>query len=181
MKRARSVLLVIVLLGILFGALQIYLHQFSSSPQGVVEDFFDAYNHSDVNGMAACMEPGTESLVSGSVDLVGSVLGAMTGVDLDLNALVDLLPALSDTEFDSTPHIEIENVQVIAYTPSSTFPPDVTEALVNAMPALVNLLAEDATVAFQLAGEDVSTTVEVIRYGSDGWRIPMDSDLFLDH
>ena len=105
----------------------------------------------------------------------------MTGVDLDLNALVDLLPAFSDTEFDSTPRIEIENVQVIAYTPSSTFPPDVTEALVNAMPALVNLLAEDATVAFQFAGEDVSTTVEVIRYGSDGWRIPMDSDLFLDH
>ena len=64
MKRARPVLLVIVLLCILFGALQIYLHQFSSSPQGVVEDFFDAYNHSDVNGMAACMEPGAEDLVS---------------------------------------------------------------------------------------------------------------------
>ena len=175
MRWAKKGMLAVVLLGALVVGLQVYLHQFTSSPEGIVEDFFDSYNHADINGMVACMEPGTEQIVSGGVDLAGSVIGAITGIDLDLGAFVDIMPAFEDEFFDYAEEITIENVQVVSYTPA--FEPELTETLVEFMPALVNVLAEDAVVSFQIAGTEESIQVEVVHYGTDGWRIPLDAEL----
>ena len=169
MRWAKKGMLAVVLLGALVVGLQVYLHQFTSSPEGIVEDFFDSYNHADINGMVACMEPGTEQIVSGGVDLAGSVIGAITGIDLDLGAFVDIMPAFEDEVFDYAEEITIENVQVVSYTPA--FEPELTETLVN-------VLAEDAVVSFQIAGTEESIQVEVVHYGTDGWRIPLDAELF---
>ena len=157
MRWAKKGMLAVVLLGALVVGLQVYLHQFTSSPEGIVEDFFDSYNHADINGMVACMEPGTEQIVSGGVDLAGSVIGAITGIDLDLGAFVDIMPAFEDEVFDYAEEITIENVQVVSYTPA--FEPELTESLVEFMPALVNVLAEGAVVSFEIAGTEESIQV----------------------
>ena len=85
------------------------------------------------------------------------------------------MPAFEDEVFDYAEEITIENVQVVSYTPA--FEPELTETLVEFMPALVNVLAEDAVVSFQIAGTEESIQVEVGHYGTDGWRIPLDAEL----
>lgn len=171
MKRCAAIF---ILIGILFIGVKIYLTQFASSPAGVVESFFDAYNHSDINGMVSCMEPGTEQMVSGATDLAGSLLGVLTGFDLDFGALVDIMPFFSDTGFDHTPQIPISDVRVISYT--SAFSPELTDLLVNFMLEFINVIADTAVVSFQVEGTELQ--VDVINYGADGWRIPLDSALF---
>ena len=179
MKLVRRGIFDIILLGVLFGALSVYLNMFTSSPRGVVEQFYEAYNSSDINGMVACMEPGTEQIVSGGVDLTSSILGAITGVDLDLSALIDIMPLFADTSFDNTEQILIQNVHVVSYTPA--FAPEITEPLIEIMPELVNILAEDAVVEFQIQGTDVIGQLEVSYYGNDGWRISLDSEMFSEN
>lgn len=174
----RSLVLVLIVVIFLVGLL-VYLHQFSSSPQGVVEDFFSAYNHADIRGMVDCVEPIAEQLVNGGTDLASSLLGAFTGIDFDLGIVLDVMPAFSDSALDSTPQIPIENAQVVSYTPS--FAPKLTKALVSLIPPLVNVMADDAIVSFQVSGTDVVLQADVVNYGTDGWRIPMDSTLFTEY
>lgn len=49
------------------------------------------------------------------------------------------------------------------------------------MPELVNILAEDAVVEFQIQGTDIIGQLEVSYYGNDGWRISLDSELFSEY
>lgn len=51
MRWVKRSLVLVLIVGIFLIGLLVYLHQFSSSPQGVVEEFFSAYNQADVRGM----------------------------------------------------------------------------------------------------------------------------------
>lgn len=174
MRRIKRYGLLFIFIGILIIGLKVYLVQFTSSPQGVVEDFFYAYGRSDLNGMVSCMEPGTEQMVSGATDLAGSLVGILTGVDFDFGALVDLMPFLAEMGFGYMEQIPISDIKVVSYTPA--FAPELTDFLIGLMPELVNVMADAAVVSFQIEG--IEMQVEVIHYGADGWRIPMDSQLF---
>lgn len=126
-----------------------------------------------------CIEPLAGQLVNGGTDLASSLLEAFTGIEFDLGIVLDVMPAFSDSPLDSTPQIPIENAQVVSYTPS--FAPELTTALVSLIPPLVNVMADDAIVSFQISGTDVVLQTDVVNYGADGWRIPMDSTLFTEY
>lgn len=176
MKFVKRFIPIILLFAVLSGGLLVYLKQFSSSPERTVESFFAAYNTSDINGMVACMEPQTEQLVQGGTGIASSLFGAITGVDLDLGDLIDLMPLFANTEFDYTEEIFISDIHVISYTP--IVDSEVITLLIDFMPDLVNVLAKDAVVGFRINGTDVTAQLEVNFYGNDGWRIPLDADLF---
>lgn len=176
MKVAKRFITVILLLALIGGVIFVYLKQFSSSPQKTVEHFFDAYNTSDINGMVACMEPQTEQLLQGSTGIASALFGAITGVDLDFGDLIDLMPLFANTSFDSSEEIFITDIQIISYTPIADS--EIIPLLIHYMPDLVNVLAKDAVVEFRIEGTDVTAQLEVVFYGNDGWRIPLDADLF---
>ena len=175
MRIVKKLIWIPVVLCILYVALLTYLHLCTSSPTSVVEDFWDAYNRNDVNEMVACMDPQTEQIFTGGTDLASSLLSGITGFDLDLAAMINILPLFADTSLDTQQRITIDTIQVVSYSPA--FDPAIAEPLISMIPELVNIMAERAVVEFRIEGVNTSVQLEVVYYGQDGWRIPMTSDL----
>lgn len=173
MRWARRGIASVLILAMLVIGLKVYLVQYASSPQGAVEGFFSAYNNADIQGMVSCMEPGTEDLLSGGTELANAVVKALLGVDLHLDALIDVMPAFANQLVGDTEMVAIQNVQVLSYSP--VIDAKLADFLVGLMPELVNVLADEAVVAFEI--EDAAAQLEVRFYGENGWRIPLDTEL----
>lgn len=176
MKWIKRGMIAVIIIGVVIGGAWFYIDRKVSSPEKVVAQFFDAYNNADVNGMLDCMDPAAEEVFSAGADLMGSILGEITGFELDLNALIGLAPVLADTAFDYTEHATVEDIRVVSYTPA--YNPEWTEPLINFMPALISILAEEAVVEFRIAEADAIAHLEVFYYQGVGWRIPMDAEIY---
>lgn len=176
MKWIKRGIITVLIVGIAIGGVWFYFDRKVSSPEKVVTQFFNAYNNSDVNGMLDCMDPATEEIFSAGTDLMSSLLGEITGVDLDLNALLGLAPVLADTAFDYAEYITVEDIRIVSYTP--IYNSDWIEVLIDFIPPLVSVLAEEVVVEFRVAEVDAIAHLELFYYQGAGWRIPMDAELY---
>lgn len=62
-------------------------------PEETIEEFQDAMNAMDVNGMLECMDSGTVKSITAGMDIALGITGAVTGFDLGISA-EDLIAAL---------------------------------------------------------------------------------------
>ncbi|MCD8082486.1 MAG: hypothetical protein LUE86_02890 [Clostridiales bacterium] len=86
-----------------------------SMPEDTLEEFEDAVNDMDVQGMMDCMDEDTVSALTSGMDIMMKIVGAATGVDLDISA-EDLLnvmplfqPLISDQmKADGAPEVDFQ-------------------------------------------------------------------------
>lgn len=173
MKRFTSIGLLILLI---FGGLFVYLNFLISSPVGVVREFCDAYDDSDITGLVACCDPKTERMIDSILNLSENL------TDIDFKSLIELSPLLGYEISDSDQKLEVSDVTVVAF--SSNELSEEQQKLIFAIPGAGNLLGDTAVVQFTVNNtgteqedDHVTAQLTVKKYGSDGWRIPSDQSI----
>lgn len=118
MSVGKKLLIFTMVLGLLVGAFSAYVAVFVGSPEDTTREFFDAAQSLDFDSMLSCMDPGTEKQIRAMLNLTGSLMGSLTGIDLDLEALASLAPSLVPF-VDMDQQIQILSVETMLYSDDS--------------------------------------------------------------
>lgn len=96
MEKIRRILWVFVMIGIMMGTGGcLVLPQVRESlPEDTLEEFEDALNAMDVDGMLECMDDKSVKAVTTGMNLMMSIAGAAAGIEMDISAedLIAMLP-----------------------------------------------------------------------------------------
>ncbi|MDD3369382.1 MAG: hypothetical protein PHP50_10960 [Lachnospiraceae bacterium] len=154
----------------IIGILGVFLTNYVNGPDDVVEDFLTAIQEMDINEMIGCMDPKSEKQLNAVMGISGSVVGAVTGFDLDMSAAAELLPMFMDGSEYDTMEIEVLDTDVV-YSGNA-----MADAIPFEIEGLDKIFAKDAevSVTIMIDGETESDTVECHNYGWGNWRIEME-------
>lgn len=125
-------------------------------PEDTLEEFEDAINAMDVDGMLECMDEKSVKSLTAGMDLVMGLAGAVSGVDIDISAedLIAMLPLFQGMLGD---YAAQEGVQ----TPQVDF--QVLETYIK---------GDKATVVFTEAGSSDTAAINMVKE-EGGWRLTL--------
>ena len=197
-RTARRVAVFALVIVFLLGAASACLSVFVSGPDDKAVALFEAVDNMDFDGMMACLDPQMEAQLRAGMGLTGSIFGAMTGFDLDFEALASLSPLFGAEmkEQLGMEDINVESATVVLYSDAS--PEKIVElcaavyegrdigtgydadnAIMNflyryhlSIPGLEKLVANTAVVAVEVNGETIYLPMKNI--GKGDWRLAID-------
>lgn len=104
MKKIRRILWILALIGLMTGISGcLSLRSVREPlPEDTLEEFEDALNEMDVDGMLKCMDEQSVKAVTAGVDLMMSIAGAAAGIEMDISAedLIAMLPLFQEMTED---------------------------------------------------------------------------------
>lgn len=174
------------------GAAVACLNFFVPAPEETVTALCSSIEEMDYDGMLSCIDSKTEKQVRAMMGVSGDLFGSLTGLSVDFEDLMTLMPSISpDME---TPDLGITEVQTVLYADCSTAKlmeycetanngGSIPEGYLSdnsivsflqeyniSLPGLENLIAEVAVVKLTLTSGE-SYYLPLINEGTGDWRI----------
>ncbi len=114
MSTGKRIAIIALVVAFLVGGFTAYLSVFVSGPVDTVENFFDAAQNLDYQGMVDCLDPSIGRMMDATLGLVGDLIG------FDISALLDFAPALSGfVDPDMLGMLDIDSAEVLLYSDDS--------------------------------------------------------------
>lgn len=114
MEKIRRSLCVFILIGAMMGmnGCLSFTPVREPLPEETLEEFEDALNAMDVDGMLKCMDEQSVKAITAGIDLMMSIAGAATGIEVDISAedLISMFPLIQEIMGDYADQDEFTQV-----------------------------------------------------------------------
>ena len=166
----KLLIVILVILTVAAGAFGLWLEFGVTGPDQVVEDFVEAFDDMDYNGIVECLDPESQVALKAMSGLTGLFTELIFEVDIDPDVMFGLLPMLAEYEGVEIPTLDVEVVDV-EYSGEEY--EKFMELCPIKIPVVGKLMADEAVVRVVMSiNDEPSNDYFVLKqYGSKGWRI----------
>lgn len=111
---AKRIAIWTVVVAFVLGLASACLSHFVPSPEETVDTLFSSIEELDYNAMLDCIDSKTGKQLRAIMGITGDLLGSLTGIDIDLEAFMDLAPAFGS--YLEMPELGVFHAETVLYT-----------------------------------------------------------------